>query len=452
MLENGKYDEEGIVNNLYGDLAHGMARFEAACDYVAHLVISTLASKDPDSQFQIPFIRKAIHKGIPKLAQKTLARAMDKAWREEEFEQLLILQQENLRLQKESGRDANAKGKIPRRREIFGIIHHLQCVEDAMEGFQKIKWVQSAHVEKFIASLQAPLQEFSIRSEREKVARLRLEMRFAMIRGQHVEACRLQSEVTDLLYASQVPRLQRKRIAESGLHIRLLHAIGEIEDAGLECLRLQTLPAHSESDMAMKIRFKLSSDFCMAMTTGRRALGWDASKLLLEEQDRLPKDKIAKLYHYASLFMAMEGQWGEVSRWSHLVLSLPGKQRVLMTWPSLLMLSLAAIEMGDPESASTYLNRLKRQAKRCEQAYPSVAARGLARLINVPANESRLLLLSFKKELQKLCSDEKESLASSFFNLSTWIEARISGRPLSQVLEQTQFESLKRLFSATSAG
>lgn len=452
LAESNSYEEEEIVKKLYGDVQGCVARFEAACDYVGYLTIEALSLKDDALHSQSAFVRKAIEKKLPRLARKTLIKAMAKAWKDEEFECMLLLMEENKRLVQAGGKSACQKAQVPERKVVFGHIHHLQCIEESLEIYQRGKHVHlSEEVATCIADMREPVRRFVSNSQREIAGRLQLLVREGILEGDYEKACASQSKLAKLVQESRLPRLKSLRINETGLHLRMLIILGRFEEAAKESLRLQSIPANSDSEKILKLRLKLGADFCAAMTLGRSRLGQEAILLLHEKQHLIPENKVAKLYHYAALFMAMEGRWEEVNRWAHLILSLPGKHRLPESWPPYLMLLLAAIELEDPQSASTYLSRLRRNAKTSSYAYPRKATQGLSRLINLPANESRLLLHRFQRELQGICEDKAESLASSYFDLASWIEARLSGKPLRQVLEKQSYAPLKQLFSSKSS-
>ena len=449
MLESKSFDEEAIVKKLYGEDDAGNARLEAACDYVGRLTIAALALKDQDLHSQTSFVRKAIEKKLFRLARQVLAKALEKAWREEEFESMLLLLEEDRHLQDSGGQSARKKSNAPGRREVFERLHHLQSIETAMEAYQESKHARSSEEkEQCIAAMRAPVRGFAPESQRETAGRLQLLVRENMLLGDFAEACAHQSQLARLVQGSELPRLQRVCLAETGLHQRMLMLMGRFEESGLETMRLKSIPTKHAAEEALKLRLVLTADFCAALTLGRPRLGWEAIRKLQAEHHLLPQHKAAKLFHYAALFMAMEGRWDEVSRWSHLILSLPGKHRLPESWPPFLLLLLAAIELEDPESASTYLSRLRRCAKASAYTYPRKVALGLARLINVPANESRLLLKRFKEELRELCGDKRELVASSYFDMDSWIESRTSGITLGQVMAKQAYAPLKQFFSA----
>lgn len=448
LVETTLLDEDKLAIDLYGNGANRAARLASACDYLGQLVVEALAAKDPGLYQPLSLVRKAIQKQFFHLAYKLLVRALRQGFQEEEYELLLLLLQESLLLKKACGLDALAKSGIPGRRALFQVVDQLHQIEEALEYYQQHKW----EGEQVALSLESMLSKLaaSIPSDRLRFGRLQLEMRCAFLRADYHLACTLQGQIAHLVRESKALRLQEHRIPESGVYLRLLHVTNAYQEAALEALRLQAIPASNPLEDALKLRLRLSADFCTAMTLGRRQLGWEACALLATSHGDISPRKVGMLYFYAALFMSLEGRWDEVSRWCHLLLALPAKQRLPEAWPPFLLLGLAAIELDDPDAANVYLRRLLRHAKACSQAYPAIAARGLAKLVNMPFGESRLLLKQFRAEIDSLFLDKNELFQSNYFDLRLWIDARIQGRALSKVIEDLDYQPYKQVFGISS--
>ena len=446
LIEQGDYDEQRTLVQLYGLQEHNMRRFEATCDYLGGLIIQALASKDDKINSLLPVIRKAREKGLIRLAGKHLQKAVKAAGQQEDFEELLPLFQERQILKTQYGYVVNLRTAGINRAEIFQSLVQLEQLHALLEEFRTAKWkVSKGKANGKLASLKERLNRLEIHSQREKYQQLRLQMRLCYVEQKFDEACDLQEEIMDLVYNSGIPRIEDNRIEESGRMLRMYHYVARFEAADLELMRLRAAPVYSHFDKAHYWRHILTAGFVSAFTLGKIDMGKAALAELGTMKELIPQEFLAKLYYYAALFLTMNNQWKEARPYLQSIQKLPAKARKLFTWQPEMLMALGYIEMEEPDMATMVLDRIQRKNK--GQAYPIALAKGLERILYAAPKESGLLLANLRSRLEELKDHPENYHESLYFDVALWIDARLQQKTMIDISRSQKFEWARQAFS-----
>lgn len=458
MVEMPVFDEEALLDMVYPEQSRRLARFESSCDYLAQLIATALAAKDPHCFSWIPFIQKTMEKKLFKLAYKNLVQALKTAWEREQIPELYRLSLQAKELQHLTALDARGKAKVPAHQEIFQILGNSEFLATGWEEVRSIAHrygkMGAEEQENLYSTLTKWLHqvnELQVHTDSERQGRLRILVRCQLMLRQFESALESQWELVNLGIRSDIPVLAERRITEMGTLLNLLYHNNSFQEARQMAMRLRATPAINPEQERERLRYLVKAGFNAALCTGDEAMGKQALTDLERRYQDIPLSKKASLYFYAALFGAYTGNWQETVRWLNQLLALPQKQRTLFTWQVPMLMAIAAIELEDYEMASTYQQRMRRISRHSGMELPNLVGKGLRRMLNVPANESRLILAQLRENLIQALEKPAEKRAAQYFNPLLWVDARLKRKMIIDIARDEDFRSFREYHRIQSA-
>jgi len=459
MVNMPIFNEAEALEILYPGNKRQKTRFEASCDYLAQLIVTALANKDPRCFSQLPFIQKAIEKKMFKFANKYLVQALKQAHQEERISELYLLSLKARELAQQTEARPRKKAGVPSHAEIFRSLCNLEKLEEVKLAFGELRQQMllrhgEGHIEGIreqIQHLQATIGGVEPGSQREQAQQLKLFAWSHFMMGDYATALDFQEQLFELSNSSEIVEIADGKIHETSMYLRLLFLQGEYDTASQIARQMWTFRPRNAQQEEQRLRGFISAGFISALCMGNTELGRLATRDLQQNLGKIREAKRASLIFYAIQFSAYTAEWREVLRWSNELLKLPQKIRKTLQWQIPMMQAMASLELEDYELGNQFFDRFRRQCRQLSLQVPKVIAKSLGRVLNVPPSEARLLLVQLRDELTTLRQDPNERMALAYFDVRLWIDARLRYRTIQDIakdLDYIPFREFHKILSA----
>ncbi len=373
------------------------------------------------------YVLQAIRMNAPDFARKRMEIGMDEAISQGDWSHLERLHRLRVEIEEAYQVPLSVPPGVPDQAEVR---KHLRSWEDLEDLLNNVRHHlrnhfgdHQFHVQKF----RSQLEKLPILGERGVFLKAKIMVAMDLLKQDYAMATTSQEKVVQILGESKFPLKNPLLIKELSILVRLANQTQNDQVAFQNAINLRELDPQNPREADLKVQFQTKAQIAVATLQGNLALAKEGQQLVLEHMSLFKENEPPTyLMGCASVFF-LHGEYRLVLETLTAIRSGKRSQWEALNWGVDLLRTLANYELGNFDVLTSLQRSLHRTAQSQPSDFPVFATRLVAKIINASSSKEANQVWQKSQDLyHTYWNDPKESVSTEVFDLSLWIEAKVS--------------------------